>query len=112
MARGLRRASRATIRAVMSMADATSLGTTIRMRRRELGLSQEELAERIRIHGVSIRQTEISRIELDKVTLPGRDRLEAIALALDMPLGELLSRSGWTLAHLYFDRADHEEPQH
>jgi transcriptional regulator with XRE-family HTH domain len=91
------------------MADEVSLGTTIRMRRRELGLSQDELAERIRIFGVSVRQTEISRIELDKVTLPGQDRLEAIAQALDLSLGELLSRSGWTQAHLYFDQSHYSE---
>ncbi len=70
-----------------------TLGAFIRRRRTELGLTQEALAEMI---GGGVRQAEISRLEHDRVTLPRRQRLEQIAAALDVPLGELLVRSGWT----------------
>jgi transcriptional regulator with XRE-family HTH domain len=69
-----------------------TLGQSIRERRIELGLTQEELAERI---GDSVRQAEISRLERDHITLPRRARLEQIARALDIPIGVLLSHSGW-----------------
>jgi transcriptional regulator with XRE-family HTH domain len=70
-----------------------SLGRTIRTRRIELGLTQEQLAERI---GGGVRQAEVSRLEADRVTLPRRERLERIAAALTLPVGELLARSSWT----------------
>jgi transcriptional regulator with XRE-family HTH domain len=69
-----------------------TLGSLIRSRRIELGLTQEELAERV---GDSVRQAEISRLERDCVGLPRRARLERIAAALKLKLGELLARSGW-----------------
>jgi transcriptional regulator with XRE-family HTH domain len=69
-----------------------TLGETIRARREELGLTQEQLAERI---GENARQADISRLEHDGVTLPRRERLEGLAAALDLDLGVLLSRSGW-----------------
>ena len=71
----------------------STLGQVIRARRIEMDLTQEELAERI---GGSVRQAEISRLEHDRIVLPRRDRLEAIAQALDLPLGRLLASSGWT----------------
>jgi transcriptional regulator with XRE-family HTH domain len=71
----------------------TTLGQTIRLRRDELGLTQEKLAERV---GNGVRQAEISRLENDGVALPRRQRLEQLALALEMPMGVLLARSGWT----------------
>jgi len=58
-----------------------------------LGLTQEALAERI---GEGMRQAEVSRLESGRVTLPRRERLERIAAALDIPVGELLARSGWS----------------
>ena len=70
-----------------------TLGAFIRRRRMELGLTQEALAEMI---GGGVRQAEISRLEHDRVTLPRRQRMEQIATALDVPIGELLVRSGWT----------------
>ena len=73
-----------------------TLGSVIRARRCELRLTQEELADRI---GGGMRQSEISRLERDGVMLPRRARLEAIAAALQMPVGELLARSGWTGAN-------------
>jgi transcriptional regulator with XRE-family HTH domain len=71
---------------------ATSLGQIIRERRMDLGLTQEELAERI---GVTVRQSDVSRLERNKIGLPHRGRLEQIAAALELSLGELLVASGW-----------------
>jgi transcriptional regulator with XRE-family HTH domain len=82
-----------------------TLGAFIRRRRLELGLTQETLAEMI---GGGVRQAEISRLEHDRVTLPRRQRLEQIAAALEVPLGELLVRSGWTGA----DEIDAENGNH
>lgn len=70
-----------------------TLGQVIRQRRNELGLTQEELAERI---GEGVRQAEVSRLEHDYITLPRRSRLDQIARALDLPIGVLLAHSGWT----------------
>jgi transcriptional regulator with XRE-family HTH domain len=58
----------------------------------DMDLTQEELAERV---GPGVRQSEISRLERNRVTLPRRQRLEQIARALDIPVGVLLARSGW-----------------
>ena len=71
---------------------AVTLGQLIRERRMELNLTQEELAERV---GEGVRQSEISRLERNRVTLPRRHRMEEIALALEIPVGVLLARSGW-----------------
>ena len=70
----------------------TSFGTYIRERRRELNLTQEQLSERI---GTTVRQADVSRLERDLIGLPRRDRLTAIANALEVSPGELLVRSGW-----------------
>ncbi len=64
----------------------------IRERRQDLGLTQEQLAERI---GGGARQSEVSRLEAGHVALPRRLRMEQISRALELPLGELLIRSGW-----------------
>lgn len=69
-----------------------TLGSFIRRRRSELGWTQEELADKV---GGNVRQADISRLENDRVGLPRRERLEAIAHALDVPVGALLARSGW-----------------
>ena len=69
-----------------------TLGAFIRRRRMELGLTQEALADLI---GDNTRQADISRLENDRVTLPRRARLDAIAHALQVSPGELLARSGW-----------------
>jgi transcriptional regulator with XRE-family HTH domain len=68
------------------------LGNFIRERRQELGLTQEQLAERI---GDTVRQAEVSRLENNRISLPRRERLAAIAAALEVSLGELLIRTGW-----------------
>jgi len=79
------------------MADrGVSLGETIRLRRAELGWTQEELANRIAEAGeVGFRQSGVSRLENGRVALPRRDRLERIAAVLRLPVCELLARSGW-----------------
>lgn len=77
-----------------------TLGKFIQRRRAELGLTQEQLAEKI---GPGVRQAEISRLEHDRITLPRRQRLEQIAVALDVPLGTLLARSGWAGAEDEFE---------
>ncbi len=60
--------------------------------------------------GGGVRQAEISRLEHDRVTLPRRQRLEQIASALDVPLGELLVRSGWTGAgEIDAQNEDHQD---
>jgi transcriptional regulator with XRE-family HTH domain len=69
-----------------------TLGHLIQQRRKELNLTQEELAQRV---GDGVRQSDISRLEHDKVVLPRRGRLERIASALDLPVGTLLVQSGW-----------------
>jgi transcriptional regulator with XRE-family HTH domain len=76
----------------IDMASPTTLGAVIRSRRLELGLTQEELAERI---DPDLRQSDVSRLERDRIALPRRRRLQAIADALDLTVGELLSASGW-----------------
>ena len=68
------------------------LGNYIRERRQDLGLTQEELAARI---GGSATQAEISRLERGSIALPRRNRLEALAAALEVTLGALLVHSGW-----------------
>lgn len=83
-----------------------SLGTFIRERRQDLGLTQEQLAERI---GGKIRQAEISRLEQDRITLPRRARMIAIAAALEVSLGELLVRTGWMDEDLLGESSEGEE---
>ncbi|MEA2511933.1 MAG: Helix-turn-helix domain [Thermomicrobiales bacterium] len=78
-----------------------TLGTVIKERRLALGLTQEELAERI---GDGVRQAEVSRLERDRISLPRPQRLRRIALALDLLPGELLARSGWAGADAAFIR--------
>lgn len=70
----------------------STLGQFIQKRRAELGLTQEELAERV---GEGVRQSEISRLEHDRVSLPHRDRLDMLATALEVSLGDLLITTGW-----------------
>jgi transcriptional regulator with XRE-family HTH domain len=82
---------------------ACSLGQAIRERRQELGWSQETLAARVVALGdAAFRQSDVSRLELGKVGLPHRIRLASLAAALDLPLGELLARSGWAGAEAAF----------
>jgi len=63
------------------------LGRNIAMRRKALGLTQAELAEKISAETVTI-----SRFERGN-NLPSLLRLERIANALGVPLAELLSQS-------------------
>lgn len=92
------------------MSERSTLGVVIRRRRRELGWTQEQLAERISTDGEYVRQSEISRIENGKIDLPRRERLIRLAEVLSLPLGELLARSGWAGADLHFQRNGVAEP--
>lgn len=76
----------------MSSLPRPTLGEAIRQRRLELGLTQEELAERI---GDGVGQNYVSQLERDKVKLPRAERLARIADVLGLKLGDLLARSGW-----------------
>ena len=69
-----------------------TLGQFIRANRLAMGLTQEQLAERV---GDNMRQSNISQLERDFVKFPRRERLEAIAEALDVTLGDLLISTGW-----------------
>jgi transcriptional regulator with XRE-family HTH domain len=77
------------------MAASPSLGQFIADRRQDLGLTQEQLAERI---GEHVRQSDVSRLERNRITLPRRERLEQLAAALEVSLGDLLARTGWLTA--------------
>ena len=61
-----------------------TLGRAIRRERENLGLSQEDFAERANVH-----RTYISSIELGKVSV-GIEVANALAVALDMKLSELV----------------------
>jgi transcriptional regulator with XRE-family HTH domain len=66
------------------------LATFIRERRQDLGLTQEQLGERV---GEGVRQSEISRLEKGTLSMPHSDHLIALARALDVPFGELMMRT-------------------
>jgi transcriptional regulator with XRE-family HTH domain len=87
-----------------------TLGQFIRANRLALGLTQEQLAERV---GDNVRQSHISQLEKDVVKFPRRERLEGIAAALDVTLGDLLISTGWLEiehAALIEQIKDDEEP--
>jgi len=65
--------------------DAKATGLLISEQRKEKGLSQSELAEQIHVTDKAISRWETGR------GLPGADSLEALAEALDLTVGELLS---------------------
>ena len=60
------------------------LAENIAKRRKELGLTQAQVAERI-----SMEKESLSRMEAGKIT-PSLHRLEKIATALDCPIADLL----------------------
>lgn len=74
------------------MTESRSLGEAIRLRRVEMGMSQEELAERI---GPDVRQSDVSRLERGKILFPRLERLNQIASALGISVGALLIEAGW-----------------
>jgi transcriptional regulator with XRE-family HTH domain len=69
----------------------STLGTFIRNRRQQLGLSQLELALRA---GHGTKQEHVSRLESGRVTLPRWERLHALADALGVTPGALLLEAG------------------
>jgi diguanylate cyclase (GGDEF)-like protein len=74
-----------------------SLGTAIRWRRLAIGISQEQLAARMSSMGDHVRQSDISRLELDRISRPGQRRLDAIAFALDWTTAELREQAGYSV---------------
>jgi len=70
----------------------TAIGNYIRERRQDLGLSQEQLAERV---GGSYCQSDVSRIERGLIELPRFSTLVRLAASLEVPVGNLLVASGW-----------------
>lgn len=72
-----------------------ALGAVIRDRRHAFGMTLEQLAILASDDLVFLRQSDIFRIEGGRIELPRRVRLERIAVALDIPRGELLVQAGW-----------------
>jgi transcriptional regulator with XRE-family HTH domain len=64
-----------------------SFGRAIRRERENLGLSQEDFAERANVH-----RTYISSVELGKVSV-GIEIAHALACALEMRLSELIRKA-------------------
>jgi len=91
------------------MTESRSLGEAIRLRRLELGMSQEELAELI---GPDVRQSDVSRLERGKILFPRLERLNQIAAALGMSIGALLIEAGWfsDQESARFAQSDRAEP--
>ena len=70
----------------------TRFGSYIRERRQQLGLSQDQLAERM---GEPYRQADISRLEDGQDEPPRLGTLNRLALALEVQVGDLLIVSDW-----------------
>lgn len=66
------------------------LGSLVRKRRDELGLSLRQLGERI-----GITDTTIMRIESGAIRSPRGDVLRALAEGLDLPLADLFAAAGY-----------------
>jgi transcriptional regulator with XRE-family HTH domain len=66
------------------------MGNFVRERRRELGLTQEQLARR-----VGYVQERISVLERGKYGMPSLPALALLADALEVPLAEMLQRAGY-----------------
>jgi transcriptional regulator with XRE-family HTH domain len=68
------------------------MGAYIRERRQRLGLSQEELAERV---GGAYSQSDISRLERGHIGLPRLGTIVRLAASLEVSVGDLLIAAGW-----------------
>ncbi len=68
-------------------------GARIRERRKDLGLSQEELAARIQLLGLDITQRAVSRVETGVRVVPDYE-LQFYAAALNCPVSQLLGLDG------------------
>ena len=68
------------------------MGTFIRERRQHLGLSQEELANRV---GGAYSQSDISRLERGHIGLPRLSTIVRLATSLEVSIGDLLIAGGW-----------------
>lgn len=79
----------------------------VRDRRRDLHLTQEGLAERM---GGNVHQGDISQIERGVVAYPRRERLAALAAALELPYETVFAASGWGNAYRATDGAADAPP--
>ena len=73
-------------------ADLAALGTFIRTRRQELGLTQSELGARL-----GYVQERVSLLEHGKYGMPSLPALAAMAEALELPLGKILQAAGYSV---------------
>lgn len=81
-------------RSPFSSPSPVTLGESIRSRREALGLSRDELVQRI---GPSMTAEDLYRIESARVLMPSWARLLLIAEALNLPLDQFRStHGGWT----------------
>jgi len=69
-----------------------TLGTYIRDRWQDLGLSQEQLAERV---SETYSQADVSRLERGITELPRLETLSMLSGAREVPVGNLLIAAGW-----------------
>jgi len=74
-----------------------SLCERVKARRRELGLSQQALAQRMGAAGRRVDRSLISQIEIGMVALPAAPTIAALSDALALPAGVLLSEAGYPL---------------
>ncbi|HEU0113093.1 MAG TPA: helix-turn-helix transcriptional regulator [Thermomicrobiales bacterium] len=72
------------------------LSELARSRRLELHLTQTEVAERM---GGAVYQADVSQIERGVVRSPRRERLVALAAALELPYETVFAASGWGQAY-------------
>ncbi len=73
------------------------LGALVRRRRIELGLRQEDLAERL-----GKDQSYVSSLERGRFRVPGRDVFDDLAAALNVPVIELAEAAGTAVAQSVF----------
>ena len=76
----------------MNNQQAKRLGAMIRARRRHLGYSIRQLAERIDVQGSTL-----LRLEDGRYTAPSPEKLARIAEALDLPLADLYAQADYAV---------------
>jgi len=73
----------------------SQLGDSVRRRRKELGLSQQAVADRMGAAGCEAWRTTISAIERGVTGLPDPKTLHALSASLDLPSAALLEAAGY-----------------
>jgi transcriptional regulator with XRE-family HTH domain len=82
------------------------LSDLARSRRLELRLTQAEVAERM---GGAVYQADVSQIERGVVRSPRRERLAALAAALELPYETVFAASGWGHAYREVNEPDSDD---